>query len=147
MKVKDMGVAQYLLGIELRRREFGMENGDILMVQEKYVLDILRQFDMVGCKGANTPLESGVKLSVVDIPGDDLGKARMEAYPYQQVIGKLMNLALCTRPDISQAISGLSRFNANPGIKHWESAVRVLRYLSGTAGMVLLYKRGASKDL
>ena len=75
VKVKDLGVAQYLLGIELRRRQLGMADGDILMVPEKYVLDILRQFDMVGCKAANTPLEPGVKLSVVDSPGDDLGKA------------------------------------------------------------------------
>ena len=42
MKVKDLGVAQYLLGIELRRGEEGMEEGDIFMVQKKYVLDILR---------------------------------------------------------------------------------------------------------
>ena len=147
MKVTDLGVAQYLLGIELRRRQLGMADGDILMVQEKYVLDILRQFDMVGCKAASTPLEPGVKLSMIDSPGDDLGKARMEAYPYRQVIGKLMYLDVCIRPDIIQAVSELSRFNANPGIKHWESAVRVLRYLSGTSGMGFLYKRGASKDL
>ena len=112
----------------------GMEDGDIFMVQQKYVMDILRQFDMVGCKAVSTPLEPGVKLSVVDSPGDDLGKAKMEAYPYRQVIGKLMYLAVCTRPDISQAVSELSRFNANPGIKHWESALRVLRHLSRTAG-------------
>ena len=37
MKVKDLGVAQYLLGIELRRGRAGMEEGDIFMVQEKYV--------------------------------------------------------------------------------------------------------------
>ena len=147
MKVKDLGVAQYLLGIELRRRQVGMADGDILMVKEKYVLDILRKFDMVGCKAASTPLEPGAKLSVVDSPGDDPGKARMESYPYRQVVGKLMYLAVCTRPDISQAVSELSRFNANPGLKHWESAMRVLRYLSGTAGVGLLFKKGASKDL
>ena len=42
MKVKDLGVAQYLLGIELRRGRASMEEGDIFMVQEKYVHDILR---------------------------------------------------------------------------------------------------------
>ena len=41
MKVKDLGVAQYLLGKELRRGKEGMEEGDIFMVQEKYVHDIL----------------------------------------------------------------------------------------------------------
>lgn len=147
MKVKDLGMAQYLLGIELRKRQLGMADGDIFMVQEKYVMEILRLFEMVGCKAASTPLEPGVKLSVVDSPEDDEGRAQMELYPYRQVIGKLMYLAVCTRPDISQAVSELSRFNANPGVKHWESAVRVMRYLSGTAGMGLLYKKGASKDL
>ena len=71
----------------------------------------------------------------------------MEAYPYRQVVGKLMYIAVCTRPDICKAVSELSRFNANPGLKHWESAMRVLRYLSGTSGVGLIYKRGASKDL
>ena len=118
MKVKDLGVAQYLLGIELRRRQLGMQDGDILLVQEKSVLDILKQFEMEGCKSASTPLEPGVKLSVKDSPGDDLGKARMEAYPYRQVVGKLMYLAVCTRPDICQVVSELSRFNSNPGLKH-----------------------------
>ena len=71
----------------------------------------------------------------------------MEAYPYRQVVGKLMYLAVCTRPDIRHAVSELSRFNANLGLKHWESAMRVLRYLSGTAGVGLHYKKGASTDL
>ena len=147
MKVKDLGVAQYLLGIELRRGKEGMEEGDIFMVQEKYVHDILRQFEMVGCKPISTPLEPGVKLSVVNSPGDDLGKLEMERFPYRQVVGKLMYLAVCTRPDIGQAISELSRFNSNPGLKHWESAMKVLRHLSGTAAVGLMFKRGASKDL
>ena len=44
MKVKDLGVAEYLLGIELRRMQLGMKEGDILLVQEKYVMEILKQF-------------------------------------------------------------------------------------------------------
>ena len=71
----------------------------------------------------------------------------MEAYPYRQVVGKLMYLAVCTRLDICHAISELSRFNANPGLKHWESAMRVLKYLSGIVGMSLMYKCGASRDM
>ena len=110
-------------------------------------MEILKQFNMLECKPANTPLEPSVKLTLKDIPVDDLGKSRMEQHPYRQVVGKLMYLAVCTRPDICQAVSELSRFNINPGRMHWESAMRVLRYLKGTADVGLLYKKGESKDI
>ena len=83
MKVKDLGVAQYILGIELRRRQLGIKDGGILLVQEKYVMEILKQFNMLECKPASTPLKPSVKLTLKDSPVDDSGKARMEQYPYR----------------------------------------------------------------
>ena len=41
-------------------------------------------------------------------------------------------LCMCTRPDISVAVSIHSRFLENPGKQHWKAAKRVLRYLKGT---------------
>ena len=75
MKVEDLGVAQFLLGIELRRIQEGMKEGDILLVQEKYIIEILKQFKMLDCKPASTPLEPSVKLTLKDSPVDDNGKA------------------------------------------------------------------------
>ena len=43
-----------------------------------------------------------------------------------------MYLASATRPDISFAVSKLSRFVSNPGDIHWVALERVLRYLKGT---------------
>ena len=57
----------------------------------------------------------------------------MAAIPYRSAIGSLMYLAVCTRPDISAAVSCLSRFNHNPGMPHWEGVQHVLRYLRGEA--------------
>jgi hypothetical protein len=51
---------------------------------------------------------------------------------YSQIIGSLMYLASTTRPDISFAVSKLSRFVSNPGDTHWSALERVLRYLKGT---------------
>ena len=45
------------------------------------------------------------------------------------------------------AVSELSKFNQNPGIAHWEGVKRVLRYVSGTVGEGLLYKRGAQVEV
>jgi hypothetical protein len=51
---------------------------------------------------------------------------------YSQIIGSLMYLASATRPDISYAMSKLSRFVSKPGDDHWRALERVLRYLKGT---------------
>jgi hypothetical protein len=51
---------------------------------------------------------------------------------YSQIIGSLMYLASATRPDISYAVSKLSRFVSKLGDDHWRALERVLRYLKGT---------------
>lgn len=50
-----------------------------------------------------------------------------------------MYLAQCTRPDILFAVNLLSRFNTNPGPKHWEAVKHVFRYLKGTSKVTLQY--------
>ena len=43
-----------------------------------------------------------------------------------------MYLASATRPDISFAVSKLSRFLSNPGTDHWHALERFMLYLVGT---------------
>ncbi|KAL6318546.1 hypothetical protein AAG906_000624 [Vitis piasezkii] len=51
---------------------------------------------------------------------------------YSRIIGSLMYLMSCTRPDIAYAVSKLSRYTSNPGAKHWQGIIRVLKYLRFT---------------
>jgi hypothetical protein len=60
---------------------------------------------------------------------------------YSQIIGSLMYLASATRPDISFAVSKLSRFMSNPGIDHWHAFERVMRYICGTMSYGIHYSR------
>jgi hypothetical protein len=50
-----------------------------------------------------------------------------------------MYLAGATKPDISFAVSKLSRFTSNPGSDHWCALERVMRYLRGTSAYRLHY--------
>ena len=50
-----------------------------------------------------------------------------------------MYLANATRPDISFAVSKLSRFVSKPGDDHWCALERVMRYLKGTASYGIHY--------
>ena len=44
-----------------------------------------------------------------------------------------MYLSSARMPDISFAVSKLSRFVSNPGDVHWHALERIMRYLDGTA--------------
>jgi hypothetical protein len=50
-----------------------------------------------------------------------------------------MYLAGATRPDISSAVSKLSRFMSNPVTDHWHALERVMRYLQGTMSYGIHY--------
>ena len=94
---------------------------------------------MSDCVAVSTPLDPNCKLSREQSPQDDKEKAAMRAYPYAQLVGSLMYLAIATRPDISYAVGLLGRFSANPGLPHWKAAKHLLRYLKGTMDMKLTY--------
>ncbi|CAI7835961.1 unnamed protein product [Closterium sp. NIES-54] len=60
--------------------------------------------------------------------------------PYPELVGCLMYLMTCTRPELAYPLSLLARYVA-PGRHrkvHWDAAKRVLRYLCSTSGMGLM---------
>ena len=142
-KMKDLGAATFLLGMEIRR----LPGGDVQLLQEKYLGEVLLRYPVGSPRAASTPLPPGCKLSLADSPKSAADKKTMAVIPYRSAIGSLMYLAVCTRPDISAAVSSLSRYNHNPGMAHWEGVQHVLRYLQGTSGEGLCYKKGVSTAL
>ncbi|CAI7876215.1 unnamed protein product [Closterium sp. NIES-53] len=60
--------------------------------------------------------------------------------PYPELVGCLIYLMTCIRPDLAYSLSLLARYVA-PGRHrkvHWDTAKRVLRYLCSTSGMGLM---------
>eukprot|EP00963_Diacronema_lutheri_P001541 scaffold101_cov567-Pavlova_lutheri.AAC.2 len=53
-------------------------------------------------------------------------------FPYQELVGCLMYLAVSTRTDIAYATNCLARFVCTPNNNHVHVAKRVLKYLQGT---------------
>ena len=70
----------------------------------------------------------------------------MRNVPYREAVGALMYAMLGTRPDISFAVTMVSKFSSNPGLTHWEAVKRIYRYLLGTKTLRLLYG-GGEKEL
>jgi len=59
---------------------------------------------------------------------------------YANVIGSVMYLMVCTRPNLAHPISTLSKFMSDPGPKYWEALKWLLRYLKGSYDISLVYK-------
>ena len=65
----------------------------------------------------------------------------MESIPYASVVGSLMYLQTCTRPNISFAVGMLGQYQSNPSIGHWKAAKKVIRYHQGTKDYMLTFRR------
>ncbi|CAI7791011.1 unnamed protein product [Closterium sp. NIES-53] len=99
-----------------------------------YVL-VLQCFDFTYSSPQATPLSTHHSLSA--LPSDESVEP---SGPYQELVGCLMYLMTCTRPDLAYPLSILARFvaPARHRPEHMAAAKRVLRYLCSTSGMGLV---------
>ncbi|CAL8990138.1 unnamed protein product, partial [Prunus brigantina] len=132
-EMKDLGDLKYFLGIEVARSANG-----IFLSQRKYVLDLLAETGLLGCKPADTPIEMNHKLC----EGMDQEPTNKEQY--QRLVGRLIYLAH-TRPDIAYAVSVVSQFMHSPSVSHRNAVDRILRYLKLAPGKGLMFSK--NRDL
>jgi len=87
------------------------------MGQPTFIERLLTKMRMKICNLTKTTMNAG----------DHLVKAKEEdetqdQHGYQSLIGSLMYLATCTRPDIAFAIGVLAKFYSKPNQSHWTAA-------------------------
>ena len=70
----------------------------------------------------------------------------MSKVSYANAVGCLMYLMVCTRPDISHAVSVANRYLADPGKVHWNAVKWIFRYLIGTRDFGILFDQRASTE-
>ncbi|GAA0148364.1 transmembrane signal receptor [Lithospermum erythrorhizon] len=90
-------------------------------------------------KKGNLPMRHGMSLSHSDSPTMKTEKMRKSKVPYASVIGSIMYAMLCTRPDVSYALSVTSRYQSCPGDAHWTIVNTILKYLRRTKDICLVY--------
>ncbi|KAH9679155.1 hypothetical protein KPL71_026007 [Citrus sinensis] len=106
-EMKDLGAAKKILGVELLRDS---KKGILKLSQHCYIKKVLERFEMVDSKPVQTPLSAHFRLSCNQCPRTENEKAEMSTTPYSSVVGCLMYAMVLTRPDISHAVSVVSRY-------------------------------------
>lgn len=126
--MKDLGQAANYLGMEVSRN---IEKREFYLSQDRYVQDVLKRFGQEDIKVYATPLQVNHCLSL-PLANDPI-IPEQERFP--ELLGAIMYLMVCTRPDIAHAVIVLARFVApgRHGSTHWKAALRLLGYLKGTS--------------
>ncbi|KAA0063880.1 putative retrotransposon [Cucumis melo var. makuwa] len=112
--VKDLGPAKKVLGIRIVRDRASKK---LCMSQEQYI---------------------------EKSPSTNKEKENMNKISYASVVGSLMYVVVCTRPDIAHVIGVVSHFMSNSGKQHWEAVKCIMRYLRGIFSLKLTFGDGKS---
>jgi len=133
--MKDLGEAAYILGIRILRDRSKRLIG---LNQSTYLDKVLKRFCMENSKKGELPIQSNTKMSKTQSPSTDEEIAEMSRIPYASAVGSIMYAMTCTRPDVSFALSMVSRYQGNPGKAHWVAVKNILKYLRRTKDWVLV---------
>ena len=138
-EMKDLGEARRILGMEISRDRV---KRTVHLTQKQYLKRILQRFNIDSkTKPVSTPMASYFKLSALQSPKTDEERDYIKNVPYASVVGSLMYAMVCTQPDISQAVSLVSRYMHNPGKVHWHAVKWILRYIVGTVDIGLKFEK------
>nr|GEY08461.1 retrovirus-related Pol polyprotein from transposon TNT 1-94 [Tanacetum cinerariifolium] len=130
-----MGEMTFFLGLQVNQSPCG-----IFTNQSKYVLQILKKYEMESCDPVGTLMEIKDKLDL------DKNKTPIDATKYRSMIGALMYLT-SSRPDIVHATCLCARYQAKPTEKHLKEVKRIFRYLRGFVNTGLWYMKDSGFDL
>lgn len=102
----DLGVVDVILGMKISRKSDGL-----VLSQSHYVKKVLKKFKKYDDSPVRTPID--VNLHLTKNKGQ--GISQLE---YSRIIGSLMYIMNCTRPDIAYSVNKLSRYTNNPREDH-----------------------------
>lgn len=131
--VKDMGEIGTCLGIRITRNR---ALRTLELDQEAYISDLLAQYKMENCVPVSTPVDGYTALTK-----PEPSEPRADQGEFSSLIGSLNYGALATRVDIAYTTGRLAQYCTDPTVRHYNAAIRVLKYLAGTLDYRIRYSQ------
>ena len=125
--IKRLGAPRHFLGWTVSRDK----DGNFHLHQRGYIESMYNMYGS-NIRDKATPMVYGATLPDEGTPGDTA--------IYREIIGSLLFASIGTRPDITTAVSMLSRHMATPTKAHVTAARNVIAYLAATPELGLRYK-------
>jgi hypothetical protein len=138
-QMRMMGEPSMFLGMELKHDKRARV---LHMTQTQYIESLTEKYNVNHLSPKRLPMDPALaleKLADGELPTSN---------PYSSLVGALMFLSVCTRPDITFVVHKLAQYMSNPSQQHWDTAILVLRYLKGTKDMgIQLGKFGNPREI
>jgi hypothetical protein len=144
--LKVLGVPSKLLGIQL---EWGHDFKSVSMNCSSLIKDLLIDHNMTNCTPEPIPMRTNFRTRKADCPTQDQQKQqefiKLKA-KYQQLVGSFLFICNTCRPDICYATNQLCRLMSYPNYIHYDAALHLLRYLSGTIYLGIGYRSTGNRQ-
>jgi hypothetical protein len=135
-KTKNLGHISFALGIHFQH----LTDGSYFLSQKSMIDDLVKGVRLDEARPCSSPLPAKYSPTNQDAPQNVHQIGEMKNIPYRSTLGKLLYIAMATRPDIVFAVISLARYGNNPGKSHWSFMKQVVRYLKSTNTLGLHYK-------
>ncbi len=113
----------------------------IFCSQTAFTSSLLSRCGMLDANSVSTP-------GVPEVPASDVRQSRdavaFTPSRFREVVGSLLFLTNCTRPDIAFAVNVACRAMSAPTPDDWMRVKRILRYLAGTLTLGIWFRKSSS---
>nr|GFC54097.1 hypothetical protein [Tanacetum cinerariifolium] len=114
-------------------------SGSVVILLGTYLDINFKRFKMENSNKGNLPLHHDIKISKDMCPKTNEELEKMSRVPYASAIGPIMYAMTYTRPDVSFALSMVSRHQQNLGEGHSTVVKNIIKYLRNTKDTFLVY--------
>jgi hypothetical protein len=137
-KVKDLGAFTHIIGMEVTISD---DRHTIELGHTQFITDMLVTYNMDVLSAAPIPMNADFKLFAPTDEPDNDETLYMSSFPYREIIGSLLYLMICCRPDICVAVTACAKFCSKPRRVHADAVRQICQYLIGTKKIGLTYTK------
>eukprot|EP00937_MAST-01D_sp_MAST-1D-sp2_P007065 g7065.t1 len=131
-----------MLGIRVHDRRSDTGAREIFLEMSDVITELLNDYNLHNANDAKSPMSHDC-MTDLGATGDH-DRAPVAKHDVRGLLGRLLWISVCCRPDIAWAVNYCARYAHDPGKLTWTALSRIARYLKHTRGHGLRYRSGTS---